>query len=370
MNSAQKFDNMLKCVKPKDRSEIPLFPMILTWCGKVSGHTQAEMVADGKKWLESQDKCFDLIGNPDVFMPNNLKDTIFVMGLPSRVPGIELGDEELYQFVETNAFESEDEYDKIEKMGFNAWYNQYMKGIQKPPIKTNFGLTFRFIKMGINMGNNIKHLSKRGMVPIFHTAMGPVYDTLSMVRSMEAFCYDIVDMPGRIADIINEATPAQIDLTIANVKRAKGDRAGIFAMRSSASFLSPDMFEEVAWPSLKLIIESLWKAGITSVLHADGNWGPMLPFFKQLPKHSVHFELDGVTDIFKAHAELEGWHSIRGDVPATMLAMGTPDQVSTYCEKLITELGMKGGFMLGSGCEVPLNAKTECVMAMMNSLKM
>ena len=369
MNSAQKFDNMLRCIKPKDRSEIPIYPMMLTWNGAAAGYTQAEIVADPKKWLDSQEKTFDIIGNPDVFIPNNAKDTIFVMGLPSRVPGVELADNELYQFVEANAFKSDEEYDNIEKMGFNAWYNNYLMGIQKPPIKSNFGLTFRFIKMGMQMGKNIKQLSKRGMVPIFHTAMGPVYDTLSMVRSMEEFCYDVVDQPGRIIDIINEATPGQIKLTIANVKRAKGNRVGIFAMRSSASFISPEMFGEIAWPALKLTIEELWKEGITSVLHADGNWLPMLKFFKEVPRYSVHFELDGVTDIFKAHAQLDGWHSIRGDVPATMLAMGTPDQVSNYCEKLITDLGMKGGFMLGSGCEVPLNAKLENVKAMMNSLK-
>ena len=65
---------------------------------------------------------------------------------------------------------------------------------------------------------------------------------------------------------------------------------------------------------------------------------------------------------------LQGRQSIRGDVPATMLAYGTADEVSNYCEKLIN-MGMKGGFMLGSGCEIPLNAKVENVKAMMDSLR-
>jgi uroporphyrinogen decarboxylase len=57
------------------------------------------------------------------------------------------------------------------------------------------------------------------------------------------------------------------------------------------------------------------------------------------------------------------------DIPAAMLAFGTPDEVSEYCEKLITGIGMKGGFVLGSGCEVPMNCKNETLMAMMKSLK-
>ena len=117
------------------------------------------------------------------------------------------------------------------------------------------------------------------------------------------------------------------------------------------------------------MIEAFWKEGITSVVHADGNWLPMLEYFKQVPKGSVHFEFDGDTDMRKAYEILEGWQSMRGDVPAAMLAYGTPDEVAEYCEGLITDLCMKGGVMLGSGCEVPMNAKLENVIAMGNSLK-
>ena len=51
-----------------------------------------------------------------------------------------------------------------------------------------------------------------------------------------------------------------------------------------------------------------------------------------------------------------------------MLAYGTPDEVAAYSEKLV-QMGMKGGFMLSSGCEVPLNAKPENVKAMMDVLR-
>ena len=45
----------------------------------------------------------------------------------------------------------------------------------------------------------------------------------------------------------------------------------------------------------------------------------------------------------------------------------TPDEVHNYCEDLI-QMGMSGGFMLSSGCEVPLNCKEENIKAFMDSL--
>ena len=368
MNSATKFQNLLECKKPSDRREIPCYPMILTWCGPVAGITQEEILSSNAKWQLAMDKTFATIGFPDVFISTCAGDVVFVMGLPARLPGRDLDKNAQYQFIEKPNM-THDDYRFIVKNGWNAFYNPYLMRIQQPPIKSNLSLILRFIKMGGNTGKNVKHFRKAGMVPIYETAMAPAFDVLSMVRSMEEFLMDLYEEGGLVQDVLRRATPEIIKDSITNVKRAKGTRAGNFAMRTSCSFLSPSVFEEFAWPYLKQTIDELWKAGITTVLHADGNWLPLIKYFRELPKGCVHFELDGMTNIYEAHAILDGWQSVRGDVPATMLAYGKPDEVAAYCEKLVTELGMKGGFMLGSGCEVPLNAKLENVKAMMNAVR-
>jgi uroporphyrinogen-III decarboxylase len=57
-----------------------------------------------------------------------------------------------------------------------------------------------------------------------------------------------------------------------------------------------------------------------------------------------------------------------GDVPAALFKLGTPDEVNTYCTKLINEIG-PSGFILSSGCDIPMDAKPENVAAMIASVK-
>ena len=54
---------------------------------------------------------------------------------------------------------------------------------------------------------------------------------------------------------------------------------------------------------------------------------------------------------------------LMGDVPAAMLSMSSPDTVHEYCTRLIRQLG-PDGFILHSGCDIPVNAKLENVRAM------
>ena len=135
-----------------------------------------------------------------------------------------------------------------------------------------------------------------------------------------------------------------------------------------ATFISPDTFEEFCWPNLKKMIEAFHAKGVTAVIHADGDWLLQLPFFKEVPKGSCILELDGATDIVKAKEILNGYQCIRGDLPATVLAFEDETATQKYCDKLI-DLAMDGGFIVGTGCEVPLNAKVENMRVFLNCCK-
>ena len=92
-------------------------------------------------------------------------------------------------------------------------------------------------------------------------------------------------------------------------------------------------------------------------------------YLKELPRGKCVCELDSTTDIFKAKEILKGHMCIMGDVPASLLAIGTAQQVEDYCKKLIDVVGEGGGFILSSGCGVPIDAQFDNMKEMIDTAK-
>lgn len=368
VNSFEKIGKMMDCVPVNDRHDIPFYPQLITWAGAYAGYTQKQIIDDPDLWLDAMHKTFEAFGYPDAVIPACPRDIIFGEGLPANLPGYQLPDNAQFQFEEKENIHDED-YDFIIENGWDAWYFGYMMRIQKPPITDPAALQARFMLAGQTCGKVGQTFAGWGCVPISGMTIFPMFDTLSLTRSFEPFIMDLFDYPEKIKQILDKETPNQIATNLKLAENNPIKRMHLWAMRSDASVISPDMFDEFAYPYLKQMILAFHEAGYKSVIHADSNWLPMIDRFLELPKASVHFEFDGKTDIFKAAQILDGHHSFRGDVPATMLVYSTPDEVSEYCEKLITEIGLKTpGYLFGTGCEVPLNCKAENYKAMCDAI--
>ena len=139
--------------------------------------------------------------------------------------------------------------------------------------------------------------------------------------------------------------------------------------RGSGYYYPLELFERFEWPYLQRYVDALVSEGLTPWLHFDTDWGINLPYLTKLPKGKCICDLDGTTDIFKAKEILKDHMCISGDVPASLLTLGTPEEVQEYCKKLIDEVGEGGGFMLTTGCECPIDVKPENLKAMVETGK-
>lgn len=367
MNSFERVENCMHLGPVRSRDDIPVYPMTLSFPAAYANRTMKEATESTDVWLECLEKTFQDLGWPDLCQGNPVGDVMFLQGLEALRPGYELGECEPYQFRETIRMDV-DGYQKVLDHGWFAFYNDYLCTIQHPPM-TPEQLGQRWMTVGMNAAKVGGWLGQHGLQPIHGTAFGPAFDTFSMIRSFGEFCYDLADEPELIQRACLAAAPQQAGGALAQLEHSPVKRASIYCMRSSVDAISPAIFDEFAFPPLKIIVETLHQAGVISVIHADGNWLPLLPRLLELPKGSCHVEFDGATDLFQAAEIIQGWHSFRGDVPATLMAFGTADEVSEYCESLISRIGMKGGFCLGSGCEIPHNCKPENFKAMIDAVR-
>jgi uroporphyrinogen-III decarboxylase len=115
--------------------------------------------------------------------------------------------------------------------------------------------------------------------------------------------------------------------------------------------------------------EAFINEGFVTILHFDTDWTLNLPYLRELPRGKCVAQFDSRTDIFKAKEILRDHMCIMGDVPPSLLSLGTTQDVEAYCRKLIDIVGQGGGYILGVGCSVPTRTKFENLKAMVDTAK-
>ena len=100
----------------------------------------------------------------------------------------------------------------------------------------------------------------------------------------------------------------------------------------------------------------------------EGNCEVRLETMADIPPGKVIYKFQS-TDLRKAKAVLDGIACVQGNVPASMLNTGTPEDVKEYCKMLIRAVGKGGGFISDGAAGVPDEAPAENVMAMANAVR-
>ena len=137
--------------------------------------------------------------------------------------------------------------------------------------------------------------------------------------------------------------------------------------RGAEGFMSREQFERFYWPGLKQVIQGNADLGYISMPFFEGKCDSRLEYLLELPKGKVvcHFER---TDMARAKAILGGHFCIMGNVPASLLQVGSPSEVEDCCRNLIRVCGKGGGFILAPGGPID-EAKPENIRVMVESVQ-
>ncbi|MGQ9758593.1 MAG: uroporphyrinogen decarboxylase family protein [Actinomycetota bacterium] len=372
VDSRERIETAIRLGKP-DR--VPVVPIIDFFSARYGGITQHEMLFDVKKADEALEKTLRELGSIDgqhlsyaglgrimqLFFPT-----------PPVMPGVggEPPDGQ-FQFVEKTVMGPE-EYLQIEKRGPLRWVLDKMK-LSNPELGKPQGLLGAFGKAFADIARIKRSVSRwrgKGVESLvaFNIVFTPLEYISLFMRSFNEFSLDLFRRPEEVKQASRALMPFMKKQGSLMIRMSGIRRVFMGGTRTSASFLSPRQFEEFALPEWKEMCEFWTARGVTPILHFDSDWTAFFPYLKELPRGKCVLNLDGTSDVFAAKEQLGGHMCIMGDVPATLLKLGEPEEVDEYCRRLITELGSDGGFILSSGCTIPVDAKPENVRAMLASV--
>ena len=373
MSSAERIETAIALGKP-DR--VPVVPIIDFFASHYGGITQHEMFFDLQKADRALLKTMHELGHMDGqnFSYAGLGRTLMLFfPNPPVMPGVNgVSPDAQFQFVEASLMEPR-EYTELIERGPRRWMLDKLK-INHPslnnPINLARGLA-AIIHDNLKLRRSIKRMRGLGVESLvaYNIVFTPLEFLSIMVRSCNDFTIDLFRHPDDVEAACKALREPLFELGSLLAALSGVKRIFLGGSRTSASFISPRLFEKFALPEWEAACDYFIRRGFTLILHFDGEWTPFFHYLRDLPRGKCVMNLDGTSDIFKAREVLGDRMCIMGDVPATMLKLGEPEEVDEYCRRLIEELGQDGGFILSSGCTIPVDAKPENVAAMLQSVK-
>ncbi|MHA1438620.1 MAG: uroporphyrinogen decarboxylase family protein [Promethearchaeota archaeon] len=292
-----------------------------------------------------------------------------------KIPGRDIDINSSYQYNEFERLKQE-EYDIFLKEGISFLFDKIAPRISNlfsfKPLKRMVYFTrvlLEVMKFGKTSTNILKILKAKGHFNLMTGFAFPPFDIMSfMLRDLKGLTRDMMKKQIR-EKLIELCDRMEKWLTplLSALPQMNGSN-GIFFPSERAFSLSPRQFETYYWPTLKKMIIAFVKNGNIPFLVWESDVTHLVHFLLELPKtisRRCCFMCD-TSDIFKVNKILDGHMCIMGNIPLSIMCVGTPKDVEKYCEKMFKQLKPGGGFINCSALGIPDEAKPENVRAMIN----
>jgi hypothetical protein len=182
------------------------------------------------------------------------------------------------------------------------------------------------------------------------------------LRGTKGLMLDMYRRPDTVIKACETILPLEIERGVATAK-ATGSKIVFIALHKGLDgFMSLAQFDKFYWPTLKELVCALIKEDLIPYLFWEGNCTSRLDHISDIPAGKAIYRFEA-TDMFKAKDALRDKVCIRGNVPISILATGTPDEVKDYCRKLIDYAGKDGGYIMDSSAGLT-EARPENLRAM------
>ena len=201
------------------------------------------------------------------------------------------------------------------------------------------------LEKGARLGGEVGRISAELGYP--YIPMGWAYAPMDIIgdflRGISNAALDVRRYPDKIKKAVDALTEPVITYALDACKPINAEVA--FIPLHLNEYLSPKLYNEFYWPSLKKVIIRLYEEGVKSEVFFEGHHEPHLETILELPRGwgIAYFEK---TDVVKAKEVLKDHTCVMGGLPISLLVSATPQEIDEYVKTLLEKVKPGGGFIL------------------------
>ncbi|MBI5031651.1 MAG: uroporphyrinogen decarboxylase [Chloroflexi bacterium] len=190
-----------------------------------------------------------------------------------------------------------------------------------------------------------------GLVPMTSGFSKAPFDTLGdTLRGTRGIMLDKFHHPEKILKAVEQLVPSAVEMAVRAANNGRKPLVTIPLHKGADGFMSEKDFKTYYWPTLKKTILGIVNEGVVPLLFVEGSYNSRLDIIvdSEIPKGTTLWMFDK-SDMKRVKEKFSGWQCIGGNVPVSILATGTPEQVKDYVKRLIDDAAVDGGFILSTG---------------------
>jgi len=192
--------------------------------------------------------------------------------------------------------------------------------------------------------------------------IGAPFDAISdFLRGMRGAMLDMYRQPEKVKAACEMMCRIELEWIEQAGKVTEFTPAFMALHRGSHGFMSLEQFEEFYWPYLLKVIQAQVDAGYTPDIFFEGDYNSRLEYLAQMPHGKVIARFDQI-DMKRAKEVLGGKICIAGNMPVSVLQLGTTDDVKKKVRELVDVAGKDGGYIMAPASALdevmPENLKT------------
>jgi uroporphyrinogen-III decarboxylase len=235
-------------------------------------------------------------------------------------------------------------------------------------VRTLLETALETVKWREAVGGINRAALEAGVPSIRGVMSGAPFDRIGdFLRGTKGIMLDMYQRPEKLREAMERITPMLIEQGLRAANTTECPIVFLPLHKGPEGFMSNRQFETFYWPTLKRVMMAFIEEGLVPMAFAEGNYEPRLEIIKDMPRGKVIWYFE-VMDMAKAKEVLGSSACIAGNLPVSILTIGTPQEVKEGCRKLVEICGRRGGYILAGSASMD-KGKTENLRAMMEAAK-